>query len=109
MTDERASGRIYNVAEPETLTHERWLRTVGRLAGWDGEIVAVPKEDLPPHLETPNDLTQDMVVDSSRLRQELGYVESTLPEEGIARAIAWERTHPPDRVNPKWLDFAAER
>lgn len=108
VTDERASGRIYNVAELETPTQEQWLRTVGRLAGWDGEIVAAPTDDLPAHLQSPNNHAQDLVVDSSRIRRELGYAEVTSADDGIARAIAWERAHPPEHVNPKWLDFAAE-
>ncbi|MBI5283487.1 MAG: NAD-dependent dehydratase [Chloroflexi bacterium] len=107
-TDERAAGRVYNVAEPETLTQEAWLRAVARIAGWEGEIVAAPPDLLPPHLRSPNNYAQDIVADSTRIRRELGYAERVPRDEGIARAIAWERANPPARIDPKWLDFAAE-
>jgi len=108
VTDARAAGRIYHVAEPQALTQEQWLRTVARLAGWSGEIVALPKEAMPAHLRAQENFAQDLVVDSSRIRRELGYAESVAVDDGIARAIAWERAHPPERIKPEWLDFAAE-
>lgn len=108
VTDARAAGRIYHVAEAEAMTQEQWLRTVARLAGWSGEIVALPKHAMPAHLQAQENFAQDLVVDSSRIRGELGYAESVTADEGIARAIAWERAHPPERIKPAWLDFAAE-
>ena len=107
-TDERAAGHIYHVAEPYTATQEEWLRDVARIAGWEGEIVAVPTQEMPRHLRDGNNHAQDMSVDSTRIRAELGYTERVPHDEGIRRAIAWERAHPPERVNPKWVDFAAE-
>ena len=107
-TDERAAGHIYHVAEPYTATQEEWLRDVARIAGWGGEIVAVPTQEMPQHLRDGNNHAQDMSVDSTRIRAELGYTERVPHDEGIRRAIAWERAHPPERVNPKWVDFAAE-
>lgn len=109
VTDERAAGRVYNVAEPDTPTQAGWLRDVGRIAGWRGEIVVAPDAVMPPDPSgMTNDYTQSMVIDSSRIREELGYAERVSWDEGIARAIAWERTHPPEHVNPKWIDYAAE-
>ena len=51
---------------------------------------------------------QSIVIDSSRIREELGYEERVSWHDGIARAISWERANPPARVNPKWVDYAAE-
>ncbi len=108
-TDERAAGRIYNVAELHTPSQIDWLRDIARVAGWPGEVVAVPDEFMPPNpTGVTNNYAQHMVVDSTRIRAELGYTERVSRDEGIARAIAWERAHPPERVNPKWLDFEAE-
>jgi nucleoside-diphosphate-sugar epimerase len=109
VTDERAAGRVYNVGEVNTPTQVEWLREVGRIAGWAGEIVVVPDSMMPPDPSgATNNHAQSMVVDSSRIREELGYAERVSWGEGIARAIAWERSHPPEHVNPKWTDFAAE-
>src|SRR6266542_3055869 len=50
VTDERAAGRVYNVAEPEALDEAEWVAAIGRAAGWQGAVVAVPREVAPPHL-----------------------------------------------------------
>lgn len=108
VTDDRAAGRVYNVAEPDAMTQEAWLQTVARTAGWRGAIVPVPRSLLPPHLASNNDYTQHLDADSARIRRELGFAERVSRDEGIARAVAWERAHPPERVSPRWTDFAAE-
>jgi nucleoside-diphosphate-sugar epimerase len=107
-TDERAAGRVYHVAEPETLTQEEWTRAVGDVVGWRGEIAAMANELLPAHLRVPQNCAQDMVVDSTRIRHELGYGERVSLRDGIARAVDWERAHPPSTISAKLVDFAAE-
>lgn len=89
VTDERAAGRVYNVAEPESLALLEWTRTVAKIGGYGGEVVA--QADAPPEGTRMLNFAQDMAVDSSRIRRELGYAERIPPDEGIARAIAWER------------------
>ena len=49
-TDNRAVGRTYHVADPRALTQTEWVRTIGRIAGWTGEVVAIPDDLLPAHL-----------------------------------------------------------
>jgi nucleoside-diphosphate-sugar epimerase len=50
VTDDRAAGRIYNVGEPATPTLLERIQQLGTVTGWSGEIVMLPKEQLPPHL-----------------------------------------------------------
>ncbi|HEY1435179.1 MAG TPA: NAD-dependent epimerase/dehydratase family protein, partial [Thermoanaerobaculia bacterium] len=47
ILDGRATGRAYNVGETSPLSEAEWTREIGRAAGWDGEVRAVAKEDLP--------------------------------------------------------------
>jgi nucleoside-diphosphate-sugar epimerase len=47
---------------------------------------------------------QDLAMDSSRIRAELGYRESIDPGEALRRTVAWERANPP--AEP--VDFAVE-
>jgi nucleoside-diphosphate-sugar epimerase len=108
VSNEGAAGRVYNVAEPHALTQSEWLRRVGEIAGWRGEIVEAPGDGLPPHLRVLRGPAQDMDVDSTRIRSELGFVEPVAPEEGVRRAIAWERAHPPRRAEASWTDFALD-
>lgn len=107
-TDERARGRIYNLGEPDTLTEAEWVRAVGRAAGWTGEVVRLPKDKLPEHLDSPFDYEHDLEVDTSRIRRELGYTERISRGEALARTIAWERANPPTEVDLKQFDYHAE-
>jgi len=107
-TDERASGRIYNVCEPDALSQAQWVQAIADAAGWDGEIISVPPDDLPEHIKSPNNYAQDLVVDSTRIRTELGYTESRSRSEALARAVAWERDNPPSNIEPSRFDYDAE-
>ena len=108
-TDERAAGRIYNVAEPEAFTEAEWVRAIGQAAGWDGEVVAMPKEFIPDHLVwmTEPNWSQHYVVDTIRIRQELGYHEVVSRDEWLGKAIEGTRANPPD-MDSKHFDYAAE-
>lgn len=101
-TDERAAGRVYNVGLPDALAESDWVRAVGEAAGWQGEVVGVPRGRLP----VPGSVGQHLVTDTSRIRRELGYSEGLAFDEGLRRTVAWERANPPPQAPP--LDYAAE-
>ena len=107
-TDERASGRIYNVCEPDALSQAQWVRAIGDVVGWDGEITSAPFDDLPDHIKSQTNYAQDWVVDSTRIRTELGYAESISRSEALARTVAWERANPPSNIDPSRFDYDAE-
>lgn len=108
VDDARAIGRIYNAGEADALSYADWLSAVGRAAGWRGEVVVVPDGRLPAQLLPPDgDYHQDLVADTSRLRWELGYVESVGRDESLRRAIGWERLARASS-SPRPPDYAAE-
>ena len=108
VTDERAAGRVYNVGEAEPLPWAEWVREIGHAAGWNGEVVTVPEDRLPKHLDWELNTEQQWFVDTTRIRQELGYRETVPRQEALRRTVAWERTHPPEKVDPASFDYAAE-
>jgi hypothetical protein len=67
----------------------------------------VPPDRLPPSLAADGDVAQDLVLDTGRIRHELGYVEPVPRPTAIARAIAWERENPPSGDEAAF-DYAAE-
>lgn len=104
-----AAGRIYNVAYERALTEIEWVKEVARVDGWAGEVVLVKSDSLPESLrEDAFDLRQDYVVDSSRIRRELGYTETASEDEALRRAIEWERANPPDAGSQPEPDYEAE-
>jgi nucleoside-diphosphate-sugar epimerase len=108
VTDERAAGRIYNAPTDEPLTQREWHLEYGRIAGWEGEIIGLPDEYLPPHMKERNNYAQDIVVDASRMRDELAYEDLFSVDEAVQRTLAWTRANPPERYNPRLLDYALE-
>jgi hypothetical protein len=68
----------------------------------------LPDERTPKHLLLPGNTAQHWSADSTRIRQELGYIEKVPHEEAIRRTIAWERTHVPAGPLPYQFDYAAE-
>lgn len=110
VTHETAAGKVYNVAESDALTETEWIRAIGEAAGWHGEIVATPPDRLPESLRVGVEevAEQDLVVDTSRIRRELGYAERLPRSEALRRTVAWERAHPPKERGPSADDYSAE-
>ena len=59
-------------------------------------------------LAVPFATEQDWVLETRRLREELGFIEPIDHAEGLRRTIAWERANPPARIDPADFDYAAE-
>lgn len=112
VCDEQAKGRIYHVADSEVLSEAERITRVGEVAKWQGKVISVSKEKLPTEWKLPVNTQQHWFVDSTRIRQELGYKEVVPPEEALQRTIDWERTHPPkepEKLAEPWLlDYATE-
>lgn len=108
VTRPPAAGRIYNVAELEAYSEVEWTRHVARIAGWNGQVLALPKDQTPVHLQNPANAAQHWVMSSARIREELGYREPISMDTALERTIAWERANPPAAIDPKQFDYGAE-
>jgi len=92
VTSQRAAGRTYNVGEAATPTWAERVESLGRVIGWQGRVVPVPPEELPEDQRMAHDFAHHLVVDSGRIRSELGYREVVAYEEGLRRTAEWERS-----------------
>jgi nucleoside-diphosphate-sugar epimerase len=104
----RAAGRSYHIADAAAPTESEWIRAIAETVGWRGEIVPLPPERLPEHLTTPVNFDQDWVLDTSRIREELGYDEVVSFGEGVRRTAEWERANPAATIDPAAYDYEAE-
>ena len=101
-----ATGKVFNIAEEESFSEREWTELVAQAAGWKGEVVTIPFEKAPPHLQLPGNTAQHASCSSRRIREVLGYRELTSRHEALRETIAWERANPP---NPEpQFDYAAE-
>jgi len=91
VTNDQASGRIYNVSEI-AYSESEWVQHIAKAAGYDGQVVIVAADD--PSAPPP----QDWTLDSSRIRVELGHEEPVTVDDGLTATIAWELANPPVRT-----------
>ncbi len=100
--------RIYNVGEYKTPTMKERLEHIGTVFGWDGRVKVVSSMDLPDYLKTPGDFAQDLYIDTSHIRHELGYKEPTDYYDGLAESVEWYKNNPPPDMVGKTFSYAAE-
>jgi nucleoside-diphosphate-sugar epimerase len=100
VTNPAAAGRVYNMAEPTAHTEAEWVARIGATVGWCGEIVAVPCGRMP----VPFNTAQDLCVDTSRIRVELGYREVVDQDDALRETVGWERNHMPEMA----VDYGQE-
>ncbi|MEO0490475.1 MAG: NAD-dependent epimerase/dehydratase family protein [Cyanobacteria bacterium J06659_2] len=92
VIDQRAAGRVYNIAEPDSLSEADLIRAIGEQVGWTGKVVGVPASQMPESWEMKVNAAQHWTTDSTRIRQELGFAEKISRTEALRRTIAWEQT-----------------
>lgn len=108
VTNERAANCIYNVGEAKAITETEWIQKIGCAAGWNGKVVALPRNFLPQHLAEKNDYRHNLAADTSRIRRELGYVEPISHAEALEQTVAWERNNPLQNIDAEKFDYASE-
>lgn len=91
VTDDRAAGCIYNLGEASTPALLERIQRLGNLVNWHGEIVTLPKDQLPSHLQMNLQWQYHLAMDTTRFREELGYVELIPEAEALRQTIAWEQ------------------
>jgi len=92
-----AAGRTYNVGPSRAPDQTAWARRFARRLRWTGEIRPVARDSLAEPLRTALDaldLRYPLVLDSRRIRAELGYAEVTRPAEALRRTIEDELSRP---------------
>ena len=104
----KAANRIYNVSEEISQSETVWIKAIAKATGWDGKIVVVPKEHAPEFVNPGIDTTQYLDVDTTRIRDELGYKELISQDEALRKTVEWERSHPPEKIDPAMFDYKAE-
>jgi nucleoside-diphosphate-sugar epimerase len=108
ITNNMATGRIYNVGESRALTEAEWIEKIARCVRWPGRVVTMPKDYLPEHLQAVYNFNQHMEGDTARIRDELGYEEPVQFEEALIRTVTWERDNPPEKIDPEDYDYDKE-
>ncbi|WP_246258821.1 NAD-dependent epimerase/dehydratase family protein [Kroppenstedtia pulmonis] len=84
-----AVGEIYNLADNQVFSELEWNQKIAKLMNWNGEFV-VSSEGHGFDLVKAVNFDQHLVVDSTKIRNELGFAEIVPLEEGLLKTIQWE-------------------
>lgn len=87
-TNDKASGKIYNVADETTYSEAEWAKKIAKSLGWPGKVLVSDKIENP---QQSFNSAQHLTVDSSLIRKDLGYREKTVIDDAISRTISWEK------------------
>lgn len=81
-------GEIYNLADQRVLSELEWHQSIADLMKWEGELLV--SSDGQGALDKALNLDQPLVVDSSKIRNELGFTERVPLETALLNTIRWE-------------------
>ncbi len=107
-THPKAESQIYNVGEAEAFPEKILIQKLAEMTQWSGEIVEVEQTQLPPALQEHYNWGQDLIVDSQKIRKELGYQEKHTWEEGIKKTINFELSFYENNPEALAFDYKAE-
>jgi nucleoside-diphosphate-sugar epimerase len=112
---ERSRGRIYNCADDEVLSLRQLTEIIADTLDHPIEIVSMPWEiALPARPLVMQPMTTHRVLDTARIRSELGYRDAVPAREAVARTALWLAANPPapggveEMVLQDPFDYAAE-
>ncbi len=110
-----AAGQIYNCADDEILSLRQVVEIIAEALAHPLEIVFMPWEfAVPARPLLMQPLTTHRVVDTARIRAELGYRDVVPPREALVSTARWLVEHPPEpggmeeSVLQDPFDYAAE-
>ncbi|HEY7530913.1 MAG TPA: NAD-dependent epimerase/dehydratase family protein [Gemmatimonadota bacterium] len=108
VTGGASADRVYNVADDPAPELAAWVGRIGEAAGWRGRIATVPRAELPAHLQDPYDYRHPLVVDSSRIRRELGWSGGTSLADALRATVEADLAAGLAPADPARFDYAAE-
>lgn len=112
---DRSAGRVYNVADDELYSRLQVAQVVQDELDHRFELINLPFEVAAPAYPTiHHHSSQHRIVDTTRIRQELGYQDIVPPLEALRRTIRWQADNLPAdhervmKVLQDPFDYAAE-
>lgn len=108
VENERAAGEVYNVGESDGLDIQSWIGELAAVVGWTGRVVVMDEPCPPPNISRELNLDQHLDMDTTKIRRDLAYHETTSRREALAKTVVWDREHPPKEVDPAQFDYVAE-
>lgn len=92
VTLPQAAGTILNIAQEHHPLQRELVEAIANILGWHGAILEYPSDRLGGLQEETERFEQDFIVDTTRIRQLLGYAEPVDNNQALFRTLEWELT-----------------
>ena len=94
VTQEKAAGQIYHVADSPALSYSEIVQKMGEASGWKGKIQISQKEYLPTNLKSIFSVSainakQNLAIDSAKISKELGYQRVVQEPQAFYQTYLW--------------------
>ncbi|MGN8646752.1 NAD-dependent epimerase/dehydratase family protein [Gracilibacillus sp. HCP3S3_G5_1] len=87
------ASHVLNIGEKEPLSMLERVKEIGKAMNWKGQVITIPKGYL--QNEIPFDTQQDLVLDTTKIREQFNYKEAISRDEEVKRTIQWELNNLP--------------
>lgn len=88
------ASHVLNIGEKEPLSMLERIKEIGKVMNWKGQVISVPEGYL--QNEIPFDTQQELVLDTTKIRERFNYMEAISHDEGIRRTVQWELANLPN-------------
>lgn len=88
------AGEVLNLCEWPCASVRTWVEQIVGAAGWEGELVQIPDDQVAADLELTTAIGQHLLVSPAKAERMLGWRHGA-PAERVARSVAWHMEHPP--------------
>ena len=96
------------MGEATTPTAAERVETLGQVVGWTGEVVSLPPDQLPDHLQAPSDWRYELATDTQCLYDVLDFHPPVSFEAALRRTADWERAQRSTGADSPINEYAAE-
>jgi nucleoside-diphosphate-sugar epimerase len=87
---------VFNLSDPVVLSQKAWIERIADATHWDGKMVILPDDQLPPPLRLPYNFAQDWSIDASHIRKATGFSDPFTLKESLRKTVEWHRANPPE-------------
>lgn len=103
LENPKAEGQVYNASDEAALTVLQIVQVIGEIMDHKWEIVPVPRVLMPKIPQTqglpfscdPYDIEPHLLLDTSKIRAELGYRDLVPVRKAMENTVKWLCDHPP--------------
>ena len=102
VVDDRTASEVFNVADSKFHSEREWEELIAKAMNWHGEIRTIPSDALPESLRSNFDTRHHLMVDSSKIRNTLGWSHRTDLIAAIQNTAEYELLNPPDSFRVRY-------